>query len=146
MLNLIDALPGHITRGFAEQVVVEPFFNGKTAGQWFVDTALHWTMQSEPRVWTASILGALADSDRSYPDIFLPRVTARTLIIHGAGDKVFSLQDAEQVRRLLRTRSSIVRLAGEGHSPHWSTHGAARVAGLLGDLVEEPASTQGLLV
>jgi pimeloyl-ACP methyl ester carboxylesterase len=146
MLNLLDALPGYITRGFAEQVVVEPHFNATTAGQWFVDTALHWTMQSTVPVWKAGILGSVADADMSYPEDLLPRITARTLIIHGVADAVFPLQGSEQLQRLLRTKSSIVKLAGEGHSPHWNTHGAARVAALLGDLVEEPAGTQGLLV
>lgn len=146
MLKLLDSLPGYITRGFAEQVVLEPFFNATTAGQWFVDTALHWTMQGTVPVWKAGILGCVADADMSYPEDLLPKITARTLIIHGVADEVFSLKGSEQVLRLLRTRSSIVKLAGEGHSPHWNTHGAARVAALLGDLVDEPANSQDLLV
>merc|ERR1740121_2182913 len=112
MIKLLDGLPGYITRGFAERVVVEPCFNDTTAGEWFVETALYWTMQSTVHVWKAGILGSVADSDMSYPEDLLPRITARTLIIHGVADEVFPLQGSEQLQHLLRTKSSMVKLVG----------------------------------
>jgi len=103
-----------------------------SAPQWFSQTLVHESLKV-PRTIMSYGLQAVVNVTAGDMEALAPNISAKTVIIHGDGDELFSLHDSDKLRPLL-TRAASVRLIqvrNASHSVQWEKPGNIVVAGLL---------------
>jgi len=113
------------------------FYNVTAADKWYTETILYESMLADVAVLNQAVKKIVAVSQAN-ADELVPRITAPTLIIHGASDVMFNLADAEGLLKLLQD-GTLVTVSEAGHSVQWEPHGARRVAELIAPLPKRHA-------
>lgn len=114
-----------ISYPFTRDFQYSTFYNVTAAGDWFLQTIVHESMQAPMHAWKAGIHG-LTNVTREEGEERVPRITAPTLLIRGSADALFSAEDQDRMLELLH-QGWLVEVSHAGHSVQWEEHGAWRV-------------------
>eukprot|EP00931_Biecheleriopsis_adriatica_P051874 TRINITY_DN30123_c0_g1_i1.p1 TRINITY_DN30123_c0_g1~~TRINITY_DN30123_c0_g1_i1.p1 ORF type:complete len:345 (-),score=35.69 TRINITY_DN30123_c0_g1_i1:33-1067(-) len=105
---------------------------------WFYETCNWDSMQMTGPSWGNAVAGSclMPQSDAA---VLIPKIKARTVIVRGSSDQLFTRADHEAVLQLLQPscHGQFLEVPDEGHSIHWTDSGARALTGVILDVLKQ---------
>lgn len=119
--QMVDGV-SEISYPFARDFQYSNFYNVTTAGDWFLETVVHDSMQVPVHVWKAALYG-ITNVTQAIGEQRVPLITAPTLLVRGSADGLFSDAEQQSMLRLLQN-GCLEEVSHAGHSVQWEERGA----------------------